>query len=244
MAVSIRPLSLDRETRRLFEYVRRGRSANRAFGLAVEVAQAQAHAVADRIIEASGLVRNQKNQLRWFVEDVAQALASAQGEALVFDLQGVLRKWLDLGLERNTIMLLLRIVCGEVGGIQPDEGRSQNAEVRVQTEDADQVKGQRPKGKGQSGGGGEENRQGESRPKSEARRQNAEVRVQNEDAGQVKGQRPKGKGQSGGGGEERMQSSQMPEKPEAKSQDSKAKTGDGGQENRQEDGVQGQSPKD
>lgn len=128
MAVATRSHGLDSETRRLFEHIRNARPVNRTFGLPVEVAQAQAVAVVARIAESSGLARVLKHELRWFAEDVARALCSGQDEVLVFELEGMLHKWLELGLERNTARLLLRILCRELAGINGENGQANRRE--------------------------------------------------------------------------------------------------------------------
>jgi hypothetical protein len=122
MAVNTHRIGLNRETRALLEHIRRVRPANRVYGLPVEVAKAQAHAVVDRIVKSSGLKHVMVDELRWFIEDVAKALCFGQGEELAFELDGVLGKWLGFDLEPNTVQLLLRILLREVAGISVPEG--------------------------------------------------------------------------------------------------------------------------
>lgn len=131
MAVKTIPRGLNRETRALLEYVRRVRPVNRAYGLSAEVVKAQAHAAVDRIVQSSGLKHVIVDELRWFIEDVAQALCFGQGEELAFELDGVLGKWLGFDLEPNTVQLLLRILLREVAGIVVTEEQTK-AEVRSQ----------------------------------------------------------------------------------------------------------------
>lgn len=158
MAVATRSHGLDSQTRRLFECLRKEKPANRAFGLPVEVAQALAVAVVARIAESSGLARVLKHELRWFAEDVGRALSSGRDEDLAFELEGVLRKWLDMGLEKNTVQLLMRILCREMAGLAVEnksEVRDQRPEVRTggQPETESAPKARRHEGEGPNGAG-------------------------------------------------------------------------------------------
>ena len=119
MAVKTKAKGLSRETLALLDHIRRAGPANRAYGLAAEVAKSQAHAAVDRFVEASGMAHVRVCELRWFIEDVAKSLCSGQGEMLAYELEGVLGKWLGLNLEPRTVQLLLRILLREVAGIEP-----------------------------------------------------------------------------------------------------------------------------
>ena len=136
MAVRTHSAGLNRETRVLLEYIGRARPANRAYGLPVEVAKAQAHAALDRVVNSCGLNHCTVNGLRWFIEDAAQALCFGQGDTLVLELEGILHKWIVFNLESNTLQLLMRILLREMAGIVMPEGqtkseaRSQMSEVR------------------------------------------------------------------------------------------------------------------
>jgi hypothetical protein len=117
MAVNTLQRGLNRETRALLEYIRRERSANLAYGKSAQTVIAQAHATIDRVIASSGLAHLVVDELHWFMDDVARALVAGQGEELVFELEGLLGKWLACDLEPNTVQLLLRILLRNLAGI-------------------------------------------------------------------------------------------------------------------------------
>ena len=137
MAVRTHRTGLNRETRVLLEYIGRARPANRAYGLPVEVAKAQAHAALDRVVNSCGLNHCTVNGLRWFIEDAAQALCFGQGDTLVLELEGILHKWIVFNMESNTLQLLMRILLREMAGIvvpaEPAKAEvgGQNAEGRT-----------------------------------------------------------------------------------------------------------------
>ena len=117
MAVTTNRTGLNQETRTLLEYIRKASPANRVCGSPVQVVKAQAHAVLDRVVNSCGLDHSVVDELRWFMEDVAQALCFGQGELLAFELDGVMHKWLSYSLEPNTVQLLLRVLLHELAGI-------------------------------------------------------------------------------------------------------------------------------
>lgn len=121
MAVKAHRTGLNRETRELLEYVRRASPVNKACGLPVEVAKAQAHAAVDRVVEACRLEHPVEMELRWFVEDVAKALCAGQGEALALELGFILGRWQAYNLEPNTVQLLMKMILQEVSGIAVPE---------------------------------------------------------------------------------------------------------------------------
>ena len=106
------------DTRRLLYFLKRDRVKSRIYGMPAEMAKEEGHRALDRVLAAGGMPKSLSTELRWFVGDVAAALAAGQGESLAFDLEGILAKWEHLGLEPNTMHLLLRIVCQDVGGIE------------------------------------------------------------------------------------------------------------------------------
>jgi hypothetical protein len=122
MAVNTLKRGLNRETRALLEYIQRERPANLAYGKPAQTVIVQAHATIDRVIASSGLAHLVVDELHWFMDDVARALVAGQGEELVFELEGLLGKWLAYDLEPNTVQLLLRILLRQVAGIEvPNE---------------------------------------------------------------------------------------------------------------------------
>ena len=130
MAVNTLRRGLNRETRALLEYIQRERPANLAYGKPAQTVIAQAHATIDRVIASSGLAHLVVDELHWFMDDLARALVAGQGEELVFELEGLLGKWLAYDLEPNTVQLLLRILLRNLAGI--DTPKTENSESRIQ----------------------------------------------------------------------------------------------------------------
>ena len=109
---------LSRETRRLLAELCRAGKENRVFGMDPALVKQQAHACIDHVLERAGVGRVLAGEFRWYVDDVAAALCTDQGEALRFELDGVLAKWLGLSLEPNTLQLVLRILVRELAGTE------------------------------------------------------------------------------------------------------------------------------
>jgi len=163
MAVNTLRRGPDRDTRALLEYIRRERPANLAYGEPAQTVIAQAHATIDRVIASSGLAHLVVDELHWFMDDVARALVAGQGEELVFELEGLLGKWLAYDLEPNTVQLLLRILLRNLAGIALPTGADTNHEDTKtqsgQASDNAESRNQRPECRETKNEGGETNRQ-------------------------------------------------------------------------------------
>ncbi len=145
-------LILTPETQQLLDYIRRQRKESRVFGIPADEAKQRAHEQMDHILDCCGLKRLRLCELKWFVSGVAAALASTRGEFLAIALEGQLNQAWVTGLEPNTIQLIARELCDQLGGIVPEE--QPKAEVRMQSAEGRSEEGRReesqePKGRSQ-----------------------------------------------------------------------------------------------
>jgi len=172
MAVNTLRRGLNRETRALLEHIRRERPVNLVYGMPAQTVIAQAHATIDRVIASSGLAHLVVDELHWFMDDVARALCAGRGEELVFELEGLLGKWLAYDLEPNTVQLLLRILLRNLAGIAvPSEADSNHKDTKTQRVRAESKPPRTPRSPRGGDGVSPQRHKGTMRqnPKSEAR---------------------------------------------------------------------------
>ena len=83
-------------------------------GLGVEEANAKIRDVVEPLLAGAALPMVVMNQYRWFLQEMARQLRTRSGGELAFHAELILRKWQTLGLEPNTMQLLLSEVWQRV----------------------------------------------------------------------------------------------------------------------------------
>jgi len=143
------PMKLNPETRLALDAIRHSDEPSPVYGLESDRAIELLREVTEPMFEGAALPAAVLMQVRWFVLELARLFRTRYGYALAFQLELLLRKWHDFGVEPNTLQFIVTEVARHTG------------ESRTAREGA----------AGQGAGGGE----GRTEQKSDTRDQRAET---------------------------------------------------------------------
>ncbi len=110
------PMNLKPETRLALDEIRGTDAPSAVYGLEPAKAEALLRQLTEPMFEGASLPMAVVMQLRWFVLELAKVFRTRVGYALAFQLELVLRKWRDYGVEPNTLQLVLCEVWRQIGG--------------------------------------------------------------------------------------------------------------------------------
>jgi len=124
------PMKLNPETRLALDAIRHSDEPSPVYGLESDRAIELLREVTEPMFEGAALPAAVLMQVRWFVLELARLFRTRYGYALAFQLELLLRKWHDFGVEPNTLQFIVTEVARHVG-----EGKSGRARI----EDARQI---------------------------------------------------------------------------------------------------------
>jgi len=137
----MKTLALTRQTLALLDEIRDSAEPTEVYGFERGRCLQVFKDLTEPMIVGSGLVLLRVNQYRWFIRDLAELFRRKAGLDLAYCIEGTLRKWFELGLEPNTMQLLLREAFSRLKqmdepGPSPRSSRPQGDEVEHGKEEA------------------------------------------------------------------------------------------------------------
>lgn len=102
-----KPLRLNPEMVQALDEIRHARRACLLHGLAADKAEAEVRRIALTMVEDANLSRIATMQYWWFLREITRLFRTRTGADLAWHIEAVMRKWLEYGLEQNTMQLLV-----------------------------------------------------------------------------------------------------------------------------------------
>jgi len=120
METLTKPAELNRDTVQTLDEIRAG-ADNPLYGAGPDVAEELFGRHIRPLLDASGMSGLQVMHYGWFLRELARLWRTRTGRDLAFNLEMCIRKWLNLGLETNTVQFLvteihLRLKAAAAGG--------------------------------------------------------------------------------------------------------------------------------
>ncbi len=102
-----RPLKLNRDLSRVLGQMRSGKTPAVLFGQEPDLCDQALRKITDPMLEGAGLMKVKLDQYRWFVRELSKLFRTKSGFELAFHIELCMRKWLNFGLEINTMQFLI-----------------------------------------------------------------------------------------------------------------------------------------
>ncbi len=117
-------LALSRNMSRVLSGVLSAKRPNPLFGLEPDKAESLLRGLTDRLMYNAGLSLMTLNQYRWFVRELGRIMRTDSGPELAVHLELALSKWQRLGLESNTLQLLVCTIFEKLNQMTSDDCRA------------------------------------------------------------------------------------------------------------------------